>query len=817
MSTPRAGAAGPSRDGRGRRPWPRWSAGLLVVCLLSGPGTALAQAAGWPALPGLPGLARASAGASAASAASAPAEAAAGGTQELARLASELETVQRLQGQFADGSLAGGAPPEVTPDEAALAGRKLGQWAYAVEGQLRAIAGVEAARAELAAMQSESSARTALPGPPYSILLSDEWARDAAARQSKIAALQAADRVAERDFARLRDAARQAEEAQRRAEETLRGARDAAVAPAEWRARAARWAASADAAALVAVTRDRQWTQAKVALERQGLALAQRRLDAAAGQVVFKPEDLAQVRRTEKAVQARLDKEAAAAQVNADLRARELEAAQRSLQQLRDAPADAPTGRLDVAEAQVRALRTALDTARHDVETLAALNSLSTAVLEMWSLRFDAMNADSADRRRAATASLRALLAGAQVWRDFASGEVSIVRAEMAEQAARQERSGRSPEVLRYELAAEASLRQRALRTQELVDSVDRVDRGLGRWLDEIGDERRRLPWTERAALLWSQVREVARTVWTFELFAVEDTIDIQGQKITVTRGVSVGKSVGAVLLFIVGYLVAASLARRLERTLAQRFGVRPAQARTVRRWALALVAFLLLVVTLNLAQIPLTVFAFLGGALAIGVGFGTQTIIKNFISGLIVLMERQVRVGDIVDVDGMTGTVSEVNLRSSTIRSFDGIDAIVPNSTLLEGRVTNWTMGDHRVRRTVRVGVAYGSDVDDVMARMLACAQSHAQVLQQPAPRVLFEDFGDSTLMFGLYIWLDVGRGVDGPGVMSELRVMIGKSFAEAGISIAFPQRDVHLDTLRPLQVELARRSAAGPPQRGA
>ena len=88
------------------------------------------------------------------------------------------------------------------------------------------------------------------------------------------------------------------------------------------------------------------------------------------------------------------------------------------------------------------------------------------------------------------------------------------------------------------------------------------------------------------------------------------------------------------------------------------RFGVGPAQARTVRRWALTLVAFLLLVLTLNLAQIPLTVFAFLGGALAIGVGFGTQTIIKNFISGLILLMERQIRVGDIVDIDGTTGTV---------------------------------------------------------------------------------------------------------------------------------------------------------------
>jgi small-conductance mechanosensitive channel len=261
-------------------------------------------------------------------------------------------------------------------------------------------------------------------------------------------------------------------------------------------------------------------------------------------------------------------------------------------------------------------------------------------------------------------------------------------------------------------------------------------------------------------------------------------------------------------LLFVVGYLIAASLARYVERTLARRFSVGPAQARTVRRWALTLVAFMLVVVTLNLAQIPLTVFAFLGGALAIGVGFGTQTIIKNFISGLIVLMERQVRVGDVIDVDGMTGRVAEVNLRSSTIKGFDGIDAIVPNSQLLEGRVSNWTMGNHCVRRVVKVGVAYGSPTERVRQCLLDCAKEHASVLQEPPPKALFEDFGDNALVFALYVWIDIQAGVDGPTILSELRFMIAKSLADVGVGMPFPQRDVHLDTLRPLHVELSRRT---------
>jgi potassium efflux system protein len=555
-----------------------------------------------------------------------------------------------------------------------------------------------------------------------------------------------------------------------------------------------------------------RWTSSRS--NRAHLDLLVRKLGAVAGQVRFSAEDLAQVRRIEQTRQARLEKDAIQAAATVEQRSREFEAATRAVQRLRAGPQVASQDALDAAEARLRSSRTALETARREVEILSNLNSLSVAALEMWTWRFDALNDPSADRRREATAALRKLLDGIRVWSAFASGEVSVVQSELAEQAVRQERSGLSAEVVRYDVAIAESLRQRALRVQQLEDGIDRIDRTLRRWLEEIGGAVQELPWRERAALFWSQAANLARTVWGFELFAVEDTVELQGQKVTISRGVSVGRSVGAVLLFIFGYLIAAWLARRLERTLIGRFGVGAAQARTVRRWALTVVAFLLLILTLNLAKIPLTVFAFLGGALAIGVGFGTQTIIKNFISGLILLMERQVRVGDIVDIDGTTGTVAEVNLRSSTIKGFDGIAAIVPNSTLLEGKVTNWTMSDPKVRRIVRVGVAYGSPTDEVARRMMECAQRHGLVMKQPEPQVLFEDFADSNLVFALYFWIDVLAGTSGPMVMSDLRFMIEKSFAEGGISMAFPQRDVHLDALRPLQVEVTRRAAGSQAQ---
>jgi small-conductance mechanosensitive channel len=199
-------------------------------------------------------------------------------------------------------------------------------------------------------------------------------------------------------------------------------------------------------------------------------------------------------------------------------------------------------------------------------------------------------------------------------------------------------------------------------------------------------------------------------------------------------------------------------------------------------------------------------VFAFLGGALAIGVGFGTQTLIKNLVSGMVVLMERQVRVGDIVEVDNTSGTVTEVNLRSSTVRGADGVEAIVPNSVFVENKVTNWTRSDRKVRRVVKVGVAYGSPVREVADALLECAKRHGLVLDDPAPLVVFEDFGDSALVFALYLWLELRPNVNSMQVLSDVRFMIEKSFAEAGIVVAYPQRDLHLDAAKPLRVEVVR-----------
>lgn len=135
----------------------------------------------------------------------------------------------------------------------------------------------------------------------------------------------------------------------------------------------------------------------------------------------------------------------------------------------------------------------------------------------------------------------------------------------------------------------------------------------------------------------------------------------------------------------------------------------------------------------------------------------------------------------------------------------------MVPNSMLLENKVTNWTLSDRKVRRTVKVGVAYGTPMRDAAELLEACARRHGNVLGDPAPYVIFEDFADSAQLLVLHFWVELGPKVSGTQVASDLRFMIEKQFAEAGISIAYPQRDLHLYTARPLQVEVVEPPAPG------
>jgi len=287
----------------------------------------------------------------------------------------------------------------------------------------------------------------------------------------------------------------------------------------------------------------------------------------------------------------------------------------------------------------------------------------------------------------------------------------------------------------------------------------------------------------------------------------------VDGQRITGRRSVTVGKIVMAILILAIGYWVSILLARWVERVAIKRLKVEPNQASLIRRWARVVLIIALVVFSLLSVKIPLTVFAFLGGALAIGLGFGTQNLLKNFMSGIIILFERPFRVGDVLDVGGNRGTVTGIGIRSSVLQLWDGTETLIPNSALLENNLTNWTYSNHTVRFSVTVSVAYGSDTRRVAELLAEVADRHGLVQKDPKPQVLFVAFGDSTLNFELRYWVNVVKN-NAAQIGSDLRHMIATVFSESGIVMAFPQRDIRLASGDPLQVQLLepRPAASGP-----
>jgi len=287
------------------------------------------------------------------------------------------------------------------------------------------------------------------------------------------------------------------------------------------------------------------------------------------------------------------------------------------------------------------------------------------------------------------------------------------------------------------------------------------------------------------------------RTVWDMVLFTAS------GDQV-----ITIGQIVLVILLLVFGYLGSRLLGFLLGRRLSAT-KLRPDVIYVMKRIVFFGILILVVITALGLLGIPLTAFAFATGALAIGIGFGAQNIINNFISGWILMAERPIRIDDFVELDNAFGVVEQVGTRSTRIRRSDGVHMLVPNSLLLERTVVNWTLVDREIRTNVRVGVAYGSPVKKVAELILQAVTEQTESKAEPAPSVVFEDFGDNALIFDAYFWCDVGGEKALREIRSAIRFRISDLFEKNDIVIAFPQRDVHLDSGAPLEIRLLDRGA--------
>ena len=298
--------------------------------------------------------------------------------------------------------------------------------------------------------------------------------------------------------------------------------------------------------------------------------------------------------------------------------------------------------------------------------------------------------------------------------------------------------------------------------------------------------------------LIWAPIVPALGVFDEFTLWSRSGVLNGEMVQIPVT----LGDLAMAVIISIAMGAAAKGMPALLELVLMQRTNMTTGgryTATTLLRYAIVAVGA---IIVIGLLGISWSKAQWLVAALGVGIGFGLQEIVANFISGLVLLFERPIRVGDTVTVGDTSGVVTRIQIRATTIRDWDRRELLVPNKEFITGRLLNWTLSDEMTRLLITVGVAYGSDLMKAMKLVEEAAREHKEVLDDPAPFVIFEGFGDNSLNLGLRAYLPSLE--NRMTTKSELHKLIHGKFAEAGISIAFPQRDVHLDIEKPLEIRM-------------
>lgn len=269
------------------------------------------------------------------------------------------------------------------------------------------------------------------------------------------------------------------------------------------------------------------------------------------------------------------------------------------------------------------------------------------------------------------------------------------------------------------------------------------------------------------------------RKLMELTLFKIQET------PITIT-------SIIMFVLFLVIFSIAGRvLSRLLFKKVLQRVDMDPGIRFTLMRFTNYTIVFIGVIISFQFIGIDLSGLAVIFGLLSVGIGFGLQNVTSNFIAGLILLIERPIKIGDRIVVNDQEGDVTEINMRSTTIRSLDNISIIVPNADFISGRVINFSHGDPRIRVRVEVGVSYSSNLERVLKTLKQAALDHPDIMENPEPIVIFKNFGESSWDLALVGWINNPK--DHLIVASEIRMNIVRLFEQNKIEIPFPQRDIN------------------------
>jgi small-conductance mechanosensitive channel len=284
-----------------------------------------------------------------------------------------------------------------------------------------------------------------------------------------------------------------------------------------------------------------------------------------------------------------------------------------------------------------------------------------------------------------------------------------------------------------------------------------------------------------------SEMFEWINKIFHYQLFTINQT------------AITLSSLAVSVFLFIVFVVAARILVKTLAARVLKRINIEDSIRYTMERTLMYVLTVIGAIVALEFVGISLSGLAVVFGFLSVGIGFGLQNITSNFISGIIVLFERHIKVGDRVTVGDTEGDVISISPRATTVRTINNVSIIVPNSAFISENVINWSHGDLKVRMNIDVGVSYGSDLETVLRCLQEVADECQNVLKVPKPDVLHLGFGDSAWDMRLRCWVANPKGR--PLITSEINCAIVRKFRENGIEIPFPQRDLHVKSAVPLR----------------
>ena len=646
--------------------------------------------------------------------------------------------------------------------------------------------------------------------PPYSLPFVDSLEQTQETIEQQIATIDSRENALGAVVQRLQRRLRDAEAELRLASERYEGA----SADTEQRRRAkwlrdlAQLRSEEAAAELDEVAQSRANAAEEKAAALADLRLRKSQLAIARSAMRFTKEDLdrvdARLARESKAIAGELDRQTALW----NERRREADEAIKRLADARKAgamsgeAAEAYTARVatldrdaDVAQRRAENANLALD----GIKTQLALIDYEH---KAWSARYEIMQSNDLAREAAGYENLVNGLAGLQAWNEYQKQQLDSAASYVATLESKL-RGASAAEAAALREMRDVYLERGAILRSSL-NATQPLERLLTRWRSYAGNSDVPRSFGMRVADTWALAKLWAKRLWDFELFSVEDSFETaDGRKISGQRSVTIGKTAGALLLIVLGSWLCVKLAQLASWSAIRMFRQTPGYANIIYRWTLALLVALLIVASLLAVQIPLTAFAFIGGALAIGVGFGAQNLLKNLMSGVMLLIEKPLRVGDLIEFGGVRGRVTNIGFRASVVRTADGIEALIPNSTFIESNVTNLTYSSTDMRQKITIGVAYGADPARVRQALTAVANEHPAVLKTPEPAAYFDEFGDHAQQFRLTYWIDVGPDVDTGRIATELREAILQRLTAGGIAIPFPQRTLHMDM--PVRVEIA------------